>query len=69
MIKPSYENKFHLFSFHLANVAARKCTSVSVAHVIFLLYGYSTHPKPTERQLCAEHFTDIYFMEILRNSL
>ena len=69
MIKPSYENKFRLFSFHLANVAARKCASVPMARVIFLLYGYSTHSKPTECQLCAEHFTDIYFKEILRNSL
>ena len=54
MIKPSYENKFHLFSLHLANVAARKCTSMPVAHVVFLLYSYSTHSKPTERQLCAD---------------
>lgn len=37
-----------------------------VAHVIFLLYGYSIHSVPTECQLSAKRFMYIYLKEILK---
>ena len=47
-------------------MAARKFTVMPVAHVIFLLYGYSIHSVPIECQLSAKCFTYIYLKDILK---